>query len=458
MKRLRDQSGAAMLLVLMTMTILGMLAGDMVYQYQVYNNVVYNQLDSLKAEQLAKSGLRLARLQVHAANQIAEAIEKLSLPVSPDIADQLWQTPMVLPPPIPPGANTVTKEVLQKFQEELGLPGQISISITGESHKLNLNSLVWKNPEPKKDDKDNRDQNPDQNPNPNPNPSAGNQPQNQGNGNPEQEKPDPLEVQRKILIQAIDQMIANEMENNDEFAEYARDLTGEVIVKNILAWIDRETESLGSGEDKRSYYSQLNPEISIKNAPMFSISELNFVKDFNSQMIRLFEDNFTTIVTEGINVNQINVTMLRALIPDMSQEQAEELIKRRDDPVEGGKFKKVDDFYRLVDLIGSFGDVKQTMQDRGIALVTRESAFRVTVQASVNDATQNWLAVLGPAAPVIVEPKKENKPGDQDKDKSPVKGGEQIDNDEAVDSGKKDEKKDEKPPIDVPEVVYLKVI
>lgn len=458
-----NQKGVAMMMAIMAMAILSIIAGDMMYQYAVYSRVVYNNLNQLQAEQLAKAALRIAKLQVHGAQQLGNAIEKLGLPVSPEIADQIWQTPFILPPPVPPGANLITKQAIEKLKDELNLPGTISISISGESQKLNLNSLVWKNPEPekkKKEEEDKKKKKKDPNedldgdgiPDAQQNPE---EPQNPEEENQNKEKEDPIKVQRQILTDTIDQMIANELERNEAFRESARNLTGEEVVKNILGWIDPKAETLGNGQNRDEFYATMEPKISPKLAPLFSLSELRFVKDFDEHLMRLFENNFTTLITHGININKINAQVLRSIVPSMTEEEAEEIIKRRDDPDEGAKFKTVDEFFQLLSLTGDYGNIKTEMEQRGIVLVTKESVYRVMIRAEANDAVQNWIAHLGPTAPVI----EEKKQAEEKQNKDPVSGGDKVDNNEDIkESQEKDNKKQEKQPVEPPEVVYLKVV
>src|SRR3989344_1124997 len=266
-----NNKGIAMLMAIVTVTILGILAAELVYETQVYHRIVYNSIDQLRAQYLAKSGLKIALLQLKVTQQIEERVKKnnaTALVKSTDI-DKIWSTPMVFPPPVLPSFSKTVQDSINKFKDELGLPGKISIAISSESDKLNINQLVWPFPNQKATEED-------------------------------------FATQMQELFSAtIETLLENKRKEDDFFAEKYRYTNGKGLVQNILGWIDPNTIYDANGGAKESYYASLTPPYSPKNAPMASMSELHLVSGFDDELAELVSKYFTPLVVSGVNVNTV---------------------------------------------------------------------------------------------------------------------------------------------------------
>jgi type II secretory pathway component PulK len=146
MKLLRgknSEKGVAMLMALVTLFILSILAGEIVYQSSVFTSVVFRQRDALRATLLARSGLRLALLQLKATKKAKAKAKSLGMGDNMALIDKIWQTPMILPPPDLPGLNTFDTSALAEFRKSLGFEGVVNVTIIGENGRMSLNSMVW---------------------------------------------------------------------------------------------------------------------------------------------------------------------------------------------------------------------------------------------------------------------------------------------------------------------------
>jgi hypothetical protein len=117
----------AMLMALMTMVVLAILAGELIYQSGVYSSVVFRQRDQLRATLLARSGLRLALLQLHAAKKAKGKVKEMGLGDNVSAVDKIWQTPLVLPPPPIPGLSGIDTATRNAFSNSLGMKPRMPI-------------------------------------------------------------------------------------------------------------------------------------------------------------------------------------------------------------------------------------------------------------------------------------------------------------------------------------------
>jgi type II secretory pathway component PulK len=374
-KPVKNEKGVAMMMAMVTFLVLSVLVGELVYETGVYNSVVWRQVDQYRAKLLARSALRLALLQLKAAEKARVKAKSLGLGESTSLTDQIWQTPLVLPPPAPPGFSQADTQSLDEFGKKLGLDGSLSISITGENGRMNLNQLVWL--------KDKTTE-------------GGAAPPTES----EEERAKRLEGSRKGFVEFVDELLEQKRRSDDAFRDRYGSVRGEVLVKNILAWIDPSTQVDGDNQNKLEYYTRVEPyPYAIHNAPMASESELYMIKGFDDTLANLFADTFTTQTTGGINVNEASNNMLRALIPELGELELERIQKRKEDDTLGGKFKDAADFWNFLATLGNFEEAKTRLDGNGITILGPETSYRVVLTAKSGQATKTWTAKIGPLPP-----------------------------------------------------------
>lgn len=456
-KILKNERGIALMLAITTITVVALLTSELVYETSVYQRLVYNTVDNMRAKYLARGALKLGRLQVHAANKALKKIQDIgkNSPVKETDVNQIYDTPLILPPPLPPGAPLIAKSALEKFNEDLGIQGgQISVKIVGESSKLNLNRLIWfaeNKTKPKdNDDKDNNNKNDDDDDGGgNPDDDQGAEDQNEEGKTPEEieeERRKKIEAFRSTVSETLQALMDKKFEDDEDFADKYDGITADELVGNILAWVDEKTNVDGEGAPKQGFYLDHDPPYAIKNAPLFSMSELYMVKGFDDQLVEFVSEHFTAALTDGINVNKINDQLIQALFPNMD----EDLLDRFKEHREEVGFAKIEDFWKYMqDELGFTPDDKDEVEQRGLTLTTKETAFRVLIEAKSGDARRVWVAQLGAEPPDLSPPKQQEQPKPINPDED--KGGDNDDN------KKEDDKKtDTKNDNDAPPIVYLR--
>lgn len=380
-----------MMMALVTFLVLSILIGELAYETGVYNGVVWRQADQLRARLLARSGLRLALLQVRAAEKAKEKAKALGLGDSATITDMIWKTPLILPPPAPAGLGEVETQALNAFSKSLGLDGVVSVTIAGENNRISLNQLVWAKNAPKEGGT-----------------------LAPGSAQPTQtaeQKKELLDKSRQSLATIINQLLETKRQSDEAFRDRHGTTTGELLVGNLAAWMDPATTVDGENREKLDYYSRLEPTpYSIKNAPMATETELFMVKGFDDSLARLIADNFTIQSTGGLNVNEATADLLRAIIPELGDLDVERILKRRTDETQGGAFKSADDFWAFLQTLGNFDDAKKRITELGISLLDKETSYRVVITAQSGNANKTWVALIG-AKPPKVDPETPAVPG-----------------------------------------------
>ena len=384
-----------MMMAMITMLLMTILAAELIYETSVYNGIVFRQVETLRARMLARSGLRLALLQVRAAKKAAGMAKGMGMGDSANsLVDQLWQTPLILPPPVPPGAGGIETTAITEFNKQLDLQGTISINITGENARVSLNEIIYGKPPSTEKDKGGG--------------TGGTGGAGGGTGGtpppadtPEQRQKE-LQASRTALIEIVDSLLQKRRETDEKFADRTSNVNGQILVGNLLAWMDPNTPMDGENRDKMDYYNRHDPAYSPKEAPLVHESEIFMVKGFDDEIARIFQDNFTTQMTNAINVNEATPLLLQALIPELNANDAELIIKRREDQAQGGEFKSEQEFWAFLETIGDFSSSKAKLQ--GKKLLGSETAYRVSVTGTSGGVTKTWVALVGPYPPAPKAP------------------------------------------------------
>jgi type II secretory pathway component PulK len=383
-----------MMMAMVTFLVLSILVGELAYETGVYNGVVWRQVDQLRTRLLARSGLRLALLQVRAAEKAKEKAKALGLGDGNSLTDMIWKTPLVLPPPAPGGLGVNETQALDAFGKSLGLDGTVSVSIAGENGRINLNQIVWAQAKKPASGE------------PAPVPVGGQPPATA------EQKKKALEGSRRTIATILNQLLEAKRSSDEAFRDRHGSTTGELLVGNLAAWMDPLTNEDGEGRQKKEYYSRLEPApYAVKEAPLFSETELYMVKGFDDSLARLVADNFTVQSTGGVNVNEATPELLRAILPEASDVEIERIIARRTDAAQGGAFKDAAEFWAFLETVGNFGDAKNRLAEQGISILEKETSYRVVIAAQSGNASRSWVALIGPKPPTV-DPEAPKAPGE----------------------------------------------
>jgi type II secretory pathway component PulK len=197
-------------------------------------------------------------------------------------------------------------------------------------------------------------------------------------------------------------MLEKKREDDKNFRDKYANLTGEIVVGNIQAWMDPTISVDGNQREKLDYYSRAEPTpYSLKNAPITSESEYHMIEGLDDPVAKMVSDNFTVQMTTSLDVNHASLLLIHALIPELTPDALQHLDQRRNDVKQGGPFLSADDFWNFLETLGNYSDAKQNLANQGITVLGSDATYHAVITAHVDTTNTNktWLADIGPLPP-----------------------------------------------------------
>lgn len=410
----QNESGIALAMVLAAIAVLSILITEFTYIAQVNQKMAYDALDRVKAYYLAKSGLKISLLRLKAYQTIKgtlNAINGDTKQTTPGVApgtqpglpkgflDKIWSFPFVYPIPASMlGLSLGNQDVLSKFEKESALEGNFTATIDSESSRYNLNMILAPfvpsnpstSPSPTTSVASNMIGGQSVPPPPQPSPSGS--PTPRPSFNPE--------AARESLADYLQQILGGKIAGDDAFSSEYRDYAIQELVDSLAAWADPTYEQKNN---------RIKDAVPMKRGPFYSLSELHMVPGMDDYLFDLFAPSLTVSTTPGVNINTIQELSLKALIPQMTDDEVKEFFKFRNSTEEDNLFKQPDasDFFTyLVNSVGAFGHneaevakFKDSLIKRNIRLVVDETEFKITVRSQVNQSARQieaWVTLTAP--------------------------------------------------------------
>jgi type II secretory pathway component PulK len=394
-KRKSDESGVALFMVIGAVSILALLVTEFTYVAQMNEQLAFDAMDGVKALYLAKSAVKLSLLRLKAYQTVMDLVGGGSsngknssssnsplggLSVPHSILDKIWSFPFMFPLPTNiPGMLPSEKDKIEKFQKESNFEGSFSSLIESESARLNINSILPQFA-------------PSSSPSPSASPSAvppGTQPAPQvttANPSP-QPSYDPTAARQSLAVY-FQNLINSKSEDDPDFGTDYRDFKVEDFMDQVTGWSDPTYESKNGPANSDS--------IPQKHAPFYSLSELHMIDGMDDTLYDVFTPGLTASKTPGLDINTMNQTTLKALVPLMTAAELTDFFKYRDDDTTDNSFKSSDDFYSyLENSVAAYkgnstaiSQLKEDLAKRNIILVTDETEFKITVSAQVGNASR----------------------------------------------------------------------
>jgi hypothetical protein len=213
---------------------------------------------------------------------------------------------------------------------------------------------------------------------------------------------------RKTYADILDQIFEKKRQDDESFRNKYSTLKADTLLLNLTAFMDPQTKVDSDNREKNEYYQTANPTpYSLKDAPLVSESELHMVKGFDDEIAGIVADHFTVHSTSSLNVNRASGSMLQALIPELTNDDLDRLLKRRDDTAAGGNFKNEQEFWDFLQTLGDFGEAKKRLADNGIKILGAETSYRIIVTADSGIVHKSWVAYAGTMPPLTGTDKQE---------------------------------------------------
>jgi type II secretory pathway component PulK len=410
-KRL-DRKGVALLMVLAAMATLSVFIGEITYTAQINQKLAYDRLDQVKAQALAKSGLKLALLRIRAYQEIKKTIaqvagaagasaDAVNSMVPKSIIEKVWSEPVTIPfSGDLSGLPSSIRDALTKFRKDSSMEGKLYISIEPQSNKFNLNSIVPQFAAQ---------------PTASPSPKPGTTGTAGTGANPTPSPGATYDVaqSRKLLNDQITTAFQAKMDKDDKFRDAYRGYVIADLVEEIIGYCDLSYDSP----------REQMATVPFKKAPYYNLSELHYLQTMDDQVYNLLSDQFTVGVASAINVNAIKEPVLRALVPGITDDEVKKFFDYRDNTGENAgtvtaanqasgddnSFKSAADFFKYIQnnvkafaSATAIGDLQNALAQRGVAITTDESNFLVHIEATVQQTKrilEAMVSVEGSATP-----------------------------------------------------------
>lgn len=311
---MKNEKGVALMMAIFFTTLMSFLLFE-ISKETLYESISTSQsVHELRAYYAAKAGQDLSLLRIKAFQMVQQQIDGAGEMGAPfkEKANIIWEFPFVWPPILPDNAGLEAKSELKvTLQETFFKKVNYAPIIQDLGSLIDINNL----------------------------------------DSPSQALKDStkgliLELYRKKI--ETDQNFSKEY-NIDEI---------EIVINNIIDWIDEDQESLNGGSESTIYASRQLQNIP-PNQHFKVVSEIMLVEGMNQQLFEVIEKAITTLGNPGININTAEKNVLMSLDPRMTDEIVDELIKRRQD-IEHGPFNE-SLFQDLIEqYLGSFKDFNPT--------------------------------------------------------------------------------------------------
>jgi type II secretory pathway component PulK len=390
---LNNQRGVALMLIITAMVFLMAIYGEFTFESKISRIKATNVMDRSQAKLLAESGLQLAMARLKLYKEAFNKLESNSAAkqqVPAQLLNQLWELPFILPIPVGKDANIAFKDTVNKFQEETLLDGQMRVTVSNVSNRMNLNLLRFDTAKKVA-----------QNPNTN----------NENNNNVEEDPNDgiidtnPTAINDNVSIDQslyflLKRLVDEKKEKDPGFEDRYADINYQVLVTNLKYFMSDfgslMTDPL-AGEAESTY--QRIP-LSPKFGPLSSASELYAIPGWNDELIELIQGEFSVYPSAQIDLNKLTSNMLRILVPTITEEQIQSFFEYRDNPEQPRFFNTIGDFQKwVVDVERIVGEAQfkeriEKFTKAGITFGSNPNLFKVISEGIYNRSTYTLVAYV----------------------------------------------------------------
>lgn len=297
-KILRNNKGMALIFAITAVLLISYIAMEVSYDSLVEYNVNVNSLNRLKAYYAARSGVDLSLLRIKTYQQVQSQFGK-QLGSQSEMLDLIWSFPFAWPVPIPEELSAVDKDAINKAIKESVMDASYVVTIEDEGSKMDLSDLA-----------------------------------------------SPSKVLRETTQRRLLEIFQKKVKDDLEFQKKYGSFRFDELINNIADW-QTKSRLNSTGGDKRQAY-QGYPEGFPPNRAFRTVQELRLVPGMNEDFFEILEPIITVYGMKGINPNQASKEILKSLDPEITDEVADAIIKRRDNTNEGGRFKNKEDFWGFI--------------------------------------------------------------------------------------------------------------
>jgi general secretion pathway protein K len=336
LQNLRQEKGVALLMAMMTLTLLMWISVELSYDTSVDYVVASNEVNQVKAYYAAKSGVELSLLRINLYKQVMATLGNSLPEEQKKMLDLIWSFPMMWPPQIPDTSKTteVDKGLIKSAVAESLMDAQYAATITSEGGRIDINDL----------------------------------------GSEVKALADGTRAQLLNIFKT-------EIERNEEFSRKYSGYNFDELLNNIADYVDADNEGRNGGDESSPYRDVKLPEgvdVFPPNRSFITVDELHMVAGMNDDFYKLLEPRITVYGVKGFNVNQATKETLMSLDPTMTEEAVNMVLKRINDPQEGGPFPAENCKKSFLQFISGYGVDTRALEQSTLPFVCgTELNFRI---------------------------------------------------------------------------------
>lgn len=347
-RMLKDDSGAALMMAIFTITMLMIIATEIMYETSVEFVVSSQTVNQVKAHYAAKAGVQISLLRIFIYRKVMAAVGPQMAAQLP-ILDMIWKMPFAWPPIVPDSVNRVDKEAIAEKVKLSKMDSRYLATLDSESSKIDLTTLASDN-----------------------------------------------EKLRELTLKQLEQIFLDKKENDDAFARRHSGEDFRKIVANIRDWVDADNKS-DQGSDEKTLYSHLGEEGKDlpPNQPFKTFEEIHMVSGITDEFYEMILPKVTIYGAKAINVKYASRDVLKTMF-GLTDEQVTRVLTERDKP-DTTAFKDASTFYQFLESIGvrkeQFKDPK-TGNDLVNILIEPEFNFRIKSTGSSGKISREITAIV----------------------------------------------------------------
>jgi type II secretory pathway component PulK len=332
-KILQNERGVALMMIMTAIILLMAIYGEFTFESKISRIKATNVMDRSQAKLLAESGLQMAMTRLKLYKEAFNKLESNSAAksqVPPQLLNQLWEVPFIVPIPLADGANSSIKDTVKKFIDDSLLDGSMRVTVTNISNRMNLNLLRFDTAKRKAVD---------------PN-----------DPNRQYEDPNdgiidagPTAIQNNVSIDQslyflMKRLVDDKKEKDPSFDDRYANINYQELVTNLKFYISDYqslmTDPLAGAAESQFQRIPLAP----KYGPLSSASELYAIPGWDDELIELIQNEFSVYPSAQIDLNKLTANMLKILVPNIDEEQITSFFEYRDNPEQPKFFNTIDDF------------------------------------------------------------------------------------------------------------------
>lgn len=293
----------ALILALFTVLIVAFLATEITKETLLEYQISNSEIKRIRAYYAAKAGVDISLLRIQLYQTVLSNFGK-QLGDNSHIADLIWSFPFSWPLVLPEDLNEVDKSQINSFTSEsfLGTDTGYLTTIESEAGKIDINDLASSS--------------------------------------------EPL---ANATRSSLKQLIENQLDDNQEFADIHRNLDVDELLDNMKDWIDEDDQSARGGPESNLYNNESG---NLKfDRPFKTLQELKMVPGMTPELFAFLSPQVTIYGLKGINVNKATKEVLKSIDIQFTDDIVDEILERRNDP-DIGPFKNEKEFFDHLESVG----------------------------------------------------------------------------------------------------------